>query len=80
MHFSTFAFAERQTVGAVEQGSDGNSYEVIGTNTIEFTGPKNKNIKKINANAKVKVPKKVLKAYKKFLPSKGLKGKGQKIS
>ncbi|WP_022762101.1 leucine-rich repeat protein [Butyrivibrio sp. AD3002] len=36
--------------------------------------------KGVNAKAKAKVPKKVLKAYKKFLPGKGLNGKGQKIT
>ena len=35
---------------------------------------------KINAKAKVKVPKSKLKAYKKLLKSKGIKGKKQKIS
>ncbi|SDB24079.1 leucine-rich repeat protein [Butyrivibrio sp. INlla16] len=36
--------------------------------------------KGVNAKAKAKVPKKVLKLYKKFLPGKGLNGKGQKIT
>ena len=36
--------------------------------------------KGVNAKAKAKVPKKVLKAYKKYLPGKGLNGKEQKIT
>ena len=34
---------------------------------------------KINAKAKIKVPKSKLKSYKKLLKSKGIKGKKQKI-